>query len=118
MTEEEIRRREVASRFLQAVRNKVFGVVHAWYPPEVAASIVDQTERKVEVEGQLVEDVEVVDRWFQSDADVAWLEAFWQSPEGSRFLELNAELTMRSIMREFAPPELRKLLVPPPRKNS
>lgn len=118
MTEEEIRRREVASRFLQAVRNKIFSLIHEWYPPELAAAIVDQTERKVELEGQLVEDVEVVDRWFRSEEDVAWLDAFWQDPEGSRFLELNAELTMRSVLREFAPPALKSLLVPPPGRRS
>lgn len=39
----------------------------------------------------------------------------WQTPVGNRFLELNAELTMRSILREFGPPFLK--LAPPPKKG-
>jgi hypothetical protein len=41
--------------------------------------------------------------WFRSDADAKWLETFWQSPEGSRFLELSVELFMRAQLRRDFP---------------
>lgn len=102
-------RRDVAGRFNQALRNATFDVIHRLFP-EKAPEITELTERIVEEAGFQAENVEVIRHWFRSDADVEWLDRFWQTPEGSRFLVLYAELTMRSILRTYWP----DASVPPP----
>lgn len=103
MLESKSARREVAGRFFQATLMKIVEVAHRLFEPEVAAKIIDQAQKRVEDEGQLIESVDVVMRWFRSEEDVLWLENFWQTSEGSRFLELSVELNMRAMLRESAP---------------
>ena len=99
MSDSESHRRDVAGRFSQATRNAVFDATHRLFPAEDAPAITELTERIVEDTGWQAEDVAVILQWFRSDDDVQWLDRFWQSPEGRRFLALNAELTMRSSIR-------------------
>lgn len=103
MSDSDSHRRDVAGRFSQATRNKTFDVARRLFPPEIAAKVIEEAEREVEDKGLQVENIEVIMNWFRSEQDVEWLDQFWQSPEGSRFLELSVELMMRSIIRRFGP---------------
>lgn len=103
MADTESYRREAAARFLQAVRAKVYDLAHRLFPPERANWIIEQTDRRIEEEGQYAEAVDVVCNWFRSENDAQWLDEFWQTAEGSRFLDLSVELNMRAVLREFAP---------------
>lgn len=113
MPESDDYRRDVAGRFLHAMRAKTFKLTQQWFP-EHGERIVDEAEREVEEKGLQVENVEAILGWFRSEADAKWLEQFWQSPEGSRFLDLTVELMSRSMYRRFAP----HVPVPPPGKSS
>jgi hypothetical protein len=104
--------KDVAGNFLQTIRNITFDLTKRWFP-ERAAEFNETAERRVEEDGLLVEGIEVIRLWFRSDADAKWLEQFRQSPEGRRFLELNAELMMRATFREHHP----EVPVPPPSKS-
>ncbi|MEA2563788.1 MAG: hypothetical protein QOH06_5292 [Acidobacteriota bacterium] len=110
MPDSDNNRRDVAGRFLQATRNKTFDLTHRLFPAELAAQITETADREVEDQGLQAENIEVILHWFRSDADVEWLERFWQTPEGSRFLDLSVELMMRSILRRFGP----EVPLPPP----
>lgn len=103
MSDSDSYRRDVAGRFSQATRNKVFDLAHRLFPPDMAAKITEDADREVEEKGLQVENIEVILNWFRSEEDVEWLDQFWQSPEGSRFLELSAELMLRSTIRRFGP---------------
>ena len=66
--------------------------------------------RIVEDQGFQVEGIEVMRHCFQSDADARWLDQFWHSPEGGRFIELSVELFMRAQIRQHFP----DVELPPP----
>lgn len=110
MSASDSHRRDVAGRFSQATRNKAFDVANRLLPPELAAKVIEDVEREVEEKGLQVENIEVILSWFRSEDDVEWLEHFWQSPEGSRFLDLSAELMIRSMIRRLNP----EAPLPPP----
>ncbi|HSS50850.1 MAG TPA: hypothetical protein VLX28_18065 [Thermoanaerobaculia bacterium] len=109
MSKSEDYRRDIAGRFSQAMRAKVFELTYRWFP-EIAEQVIDQVDREVEEQGLQLEGIEVIRRWFRSDADADWLDQFWQSPEGNRFLELSLELVTRSMYRQFLP----EVPIPPP----
>jgi len=109
MPDSEDYQRDVAGRFMQAMRNTTFNFTHRLFP-EMAPQATDIAERMVEEGGLLVESIEVIRHWFRSDADAEWLDRFWKTPEGSRFLDLIVELTSRSMYRRFLP----DVPVPPP----
>ena len=94
--------RDVAGRFMQVMRNKVFDLTHRLFP-DFAAELTEHAMREVEEKGLQLEGIDVIRRWFRSDADAEWIEQFWQSPEGSRFLDLSVELMMRAMFRQFRP---------------
>lgn len=101
-------RRDVAGRFFQTTATKTFNLYNRWFPDQ-GAWIEEQTRRIVEEEGLLEEVVGVVLNWCGSDADAAWLEAFANSPEGSRFLDLTIEIYARANARQHHP----ELQIPP-----
>jgi len=101
--------RDVAGRFMQASRNMTFELTHRLFP-EIAAEVTDVAEREVEDNGLQEEGIEVIRHWFHADADAEWLDRFWQSPEGRRFMELSVELMTRATIRRFSP----GLPLPPP----
>jgi hypothetical protein len=108
MSDPGIHGREVAGRFSQTLRNETFDVIKKLFP-EKADETTDLVERIVEEEG-LQETIAVICAWFRSDTDAEWLDHFSQSSEGRRFIELYAELSMRSMLRRLYP----HVRVPPP----
>jgi hypothetical protein len=109
MSESDSYRRDVAGRFVQVTRNSTFDLIHSLFP-DLAAEATDTAAREVEEQGLQVEGIEVICNWFRSDADAEWLEEFWQSPQGRRFIDLSVELMMRATFRRFLP----EVPVPPP----
>jgi hypothetical protein len=95
-------RKDVAGRFFQTTAAITFDLFRRWFP-ENAAQVEDVTRTTVEEQGKLEEGVAVILHWFRSDADAEWLEAFANSPEGRRFLQLTVEIFARANLRQNAP---------------
>jgi hypothetical protein len=102
MSDSENYRKDVAGRFFQTTAVKTFDLFRRWFP-ENATAIEDFTRTTVEEQGLLEEGVAVILKWFRSDTDAEWLEAFVNSPEGSRFLDLTVEIYARANFRQFVP---------------
>lgn len=111
MSSLEERKKDVAGHFHQAMRAKIFALTHRLFP-DFADQLVETADREVEEKGLQAEGIEVIRLWIRSEKDAQWLEDFWQSPEGSRFLELSVELMTRAMFRRFVP----EAPLPPPGK--
>jgi hypothetical protein len=98
---DQVDQKDVAGRFLQAMRTVTHSVTAKVFPDLNADAIMDIATERVEEEGLQQEPRDLILEWFQSDDDARWLEAFRQSPQGLRFLELSAELMMRAMVREL-----------------
>ena len=95
-------RRDVAGRFLQALKAKNYDLVYRWFPDK-GEQIVDEADRRVEDEGLQTEGAKLIGNWIRSESDAQWLDGLWQDPQGSRFLDLCVELLARTRFKENAP---------------